>query len=183
MGPRFRTRRVRRGAEAGAPDSARRGTGVAIRGQALVELALVLPVFFLLIFGVIDFGVLMEERIAIINAARDGARYATTHPTAWSNAVQPPSSSIQGQIMSAGGTAALSNDDSHILISYLKPDGSACGHYSTGGFSGSQSSCVVAGNLIQVQVTFTYRMITPMMSSLFPSGIAVSTAATMVEEQ
>lgn len=142
-----------------------------------------LPIFFLLVFGVIDFGVLMEERIAIINAARDGARYATTHPTAWSNAVQPPLSSIEGQIINAGGTAAIPNDDAHILINYLKPDGSACGHYSTGGFSGSQSSCVVAGNLIQVQVTFTYRMITPIMSGLFPSGIPVSTSATMVEEQ
>ena len=42
---------------------------------------------------------------------------------------------------------------------------------------------MVAGNLVQVHVNFTYKMITPIFATLFPSGIAVTSTATMVEEQ
>jgi Flp pilus assembly protein TadG len=49
-------------------------------GQALVEFALVAPLFFLLIFGVIQFGVLFGGQIGLGNAAREVARYASTVP-------------------------------------------------------------------------------------------------------
>jgi Flp pilus assembly protein TadG len=50
------------------------------RGQALVEFALVAPLFFLLIFGVIQFGVLFGGQIGLGNAAREVARYTSTLP-------------------------------------------------------------------------------------------------------
>ncbi len=47
------------------------------RGAAIVEFALIAPVFFALILGIIEFGrMLMVEQI-LINAAREGARAAT----------------------------------------------------------------------------------------------------------
>jgi hypothetical protein len=46
-------------------------------GQALVELALVLPVLLLLIFGVVEFGRIYASNIVINNAAREGARAAS----------------------------------------------------------------------------------------------------------
>jgi Flp pilus assembly protein TadG len=49
-------------------------------GQALVEFALVAPLFFLLIFGVIQFGILFGGQIGLGNAAREVARYASTVP-------------------------------------------------------------------------------------------------------
>src|SRR5262245_44540589 len=47
-------------------------------GQGMVEFALTLPVLLLLIFGVIEFGRLLQAWLAIENAARFGVRYAAT---------------------------------------------------------------------------------------------------------
>ena len=49
------------------------------RGQALAEFALVAPIFFLLLFAIIDFGRYVYYVQVINNAAREGARYAIVH--------------------------------------------------------------------------------------------------------
>jgi hypothetical protein len=49
------------------------------RGQALVEFALVAPLFFLLLFAIIDFGRYVYYVQVLNNAAREGARYAIVH--------------------------------------------------------------------------------------------------------
>lgn len=47
------------------------------RGASAVEFALVAPLLLLLVFGVIDFGRLLNAQITITEAAREGARAAT----------------------------------------------------------------------------------------------------------
>jgi hypothetical protein len=49
------------------------------RGQALAEFALVAPIFFLLLFGIIEFGRYVYNVQVLNNAAREGARYAVVH--------------------------------------------------------------------------------------------------------
>lgn len=51
-------------------------------GQALVEIALILPVLVLILMGVFDFGRAFYAYNAISNGAREGARYGIIHPTA-----------------------------------------------------------------------------------------------------
>jgi Flp pilus assembly protein TadG len=46
------------------------------RGQTATELALVLPVFCLLLFGVIQFGILFKNYVTLTDAVRAGARTA-----------------------------------------------------------------------------------------------------------
>jgi Flp pilus assembly protein TadG len=46
------------------------------RGQTLVEFALVIPLFVLLLFGIVDFGRAVLASNSISNAAREGARTA-----------------------------------------------------------------------------------------------------------
>jgi len=46
-----------------------------IRGQALVEVALTLPLLLLLILGAMDFGRMFYTKIILTNAAREGANY------------------------------------------------------------------------------------------------------------
>lgn len=46
-------------------------------GAALVEFALVLPVFLLVVFGAVNFGALMYDQSVISHAAREGARWAS----------------------------------------------------------------------------------------------------------
>ena len=51
------------------------------QGQNLVELALILPLMFIILIGVLDLGRIFFAEIAVANAAREGVRYLTTHPT------------------------------------------------------------------------------------------------------
>ena len=46
------------------------------RGQAIVELALTLPLLMLVVLGVFDFGLMFERFEVVTNAAREGARVA-----------------------------------------------------------------------------------------------------------
>ena len=43
-------------------------------GQALVEFALVVPVFLILLLGIVDFGWALRSWITVTNSAREGAR-------------------------------------------------------------------------------------------------------------
>jgi Flp pilus assembly protein TadG len=50
-------------------------------GVSIIEFALILPVFLLLLFGMIDFGRAYSTSITMTNAVREGARYGITNPT------------------------------------------------------------------------------------------------------
>jgi Flp pilus assembly protein TadG len=49
------------------------------RGAAAVEMAIVLPLLLLVVFGIIDYGRLLNERILVTSAAREGARLAAVN--------------------------------------------------------------------------------------------------------
>jgi TadE-like protein len=66
--------------EATRPERARRARGE--RGAALVEFALLLPVFLLIVFGGITAALAYEHKADIVHAVRDGARYGATVPLA-----------------------------------------------------------------------------------------------------
>lgn len=155
----------------------------------MIEMALVLPILLLLICGVMDFGFLFSAHEAVTNAARNGARYAITHPSAWTNADPAGVATIEGQIQQAGGTARIPNTDSNISITYLKSDGTTCGSYSqsTNAFVGSggntQTTCLVAGAFIQVRVTYRYTFMTPVLGQLLGTSANIPSTTTMVEEQ
>jgi Flp pilus assembly protein TadG len=44
------------------------------RGQAVIELALTLPLLLAVVFGIIDFGFMFQRYESVTNAAREGAR-------------------------------------------------------------------------------------------------------------
>jgi Flp pilus assembly protein TadG len=50
------------------------------RGQAMVEMALILPLLILLIFGMIQFGLIFNYKFTLDNAVREGARFAAVGP-------------------------------------------------------------------------------------------------------
>ncbi len=51
-----------------------------LTAQALVEVALTLPLILLLILGAMDFGRIYHTKIVITNAAREGANYLAYYP-------------------------------------------------------------------------------------------------------
>jgi hypothetical protein len=50
------------------------------RGVAAVEAAIITPVLFLLLFGIIEFGLVFKDQLAITSAVRSGARIASAEP-------------------------------------------------------------------------------------------------------
>jgi Flp pilus assembly protein TadG len=51
------------------------------RGQSLVEFAIILPVLLLLVVGTVDLGMGFRTYITLTNAAREGVRWISIHPT------------------------------------------------------------------------------------------------------
>jgi hypothetical protein len=69
-----------------------RSTGRRQGGQALIEFALVIPIFLVILIGMVDVGRAIWANNALANAAREGARYAVVHGGSKSNLcpVGPP---------------------------------------------------------------------------------------------
>lgn len=57
-------------------------------GQAMVELAFVLPIFLLLVFGLVDLGRAVFVSNSLAEAARDGARYGSVQARAYDDATR-----------------------------------------------------------------------------------------------
>ena len=70
-------------------------------GQALVEFALVAPLFFVLLFAIIDFGRYVYYVQILNNAAREGARYAIVHGSDSLAPTGPPSADATGNAVKA----------------------------------------------------------------------------------
>lgn len=69
------------------------------RGQALSEFALIAPIFFFVILGIIQMGLLFAGQNGLTNAAREAARYASTLPT--------PNQTVAGTCSSPGTNAEV----------------------------------------------------------------------------
>lgn len=118
-------------------------------GQALVEMALVLPLFFLLLFGVIEMGRVGYAYITVSNAAREGGRIATIGGT---------DLNINGSIKNA----AVSLDPANLTIT-ITP-------------SQSQRQ---SGQEVTVQVTYPVQLIIPIISNVIPNPVVVSASIVM----
>ena len=130
------------------------------RGQALVELALALPVLLLIFMGLFDFGRAVFAYNSLSNAAREGARVAIVDQT------------IVGGIP-VGATEAASQatglgldpaDTAQVQVAYLMPDLSGpCATRSLG--------CIA-----EVEVHYQFRAITPIVGGVIgPIDLTAST--------
>lgn len=126
------------------------------RGQSLVEFALILPVFLLIAFAIVDFGLAFDASIGISNAAREGARSGTTKPTA---------AAITARVQAVAGR--LNNTRLTVTITCKTATGAAC----PGGLPGATS-----GSSVVVRVGYGYPMLTPI---AFGTVIPLSSTAEM----
>lgn len=124
------------------------------RGQGLVEFALVIPMFLLLVMGIVEFGRLMAVYTGITSASREGARYGAAvgeNVTGVENFRD--CTGIREAAKRVGVLAGL--EDADIIIHYDNP--------TTGFYS---STCPPAqlelGDRIVVQVNQTYEPIVPL---------------------
>ena len=118
-------------------------------GQALVEMALVLPIFLLLLFGVMEMGRVGYAYITVSNAARAGVRTATVGGT---------DLEIREAILNASPSL-----DSAKLSIQISPD----------------ESHRESGQGVTVQVSYPVQLIIPVISNLVSNPVIVGSTLSM----
>ena len=84
-------------------------------GQALIEFALVLPLLFLLIVNVVNFGGLFYAFITISNAVRSGAQYMTMGPVYAGYQALPDPTLVQNLVKTELATLPHATDPKTIV--------------------------------------------------------------------
>jgi Flp pilus assembly protein TadG len=132
------------------------------RGQALVEFSMVALVFFILVFGVIDFGMALHSWITVTNAAREGARIGAVHAASDGSTdcnPAPTAGTIEAKVCETGTN--LDPDNMTLTVTNADPEGDD------------------AGEPVSVQVDYTYDLITPLLNILNLSTINISSESQM----
>lgn len=136
------------------------------RGQSLVEFALVLPVFFLIVFGVIQFGMIMGAQDGLANSVREAARYSATVPVA---------NTGDSGTCSTSGTAAKQTYDRLLTVLAQKVPAFALGNLVACGASAPASTvtyCVrqnpdsTYSIWVQVKAVYRHQLFIPVIAAI-----------------
>jgi Flp pilus assembly protein TadG len=130
------------------------------RGQSLVEFALVAPLFFMLVFGITDFGRLFFTKATLQHAVREAGRFAVTgrHLTDSGGNTMSRVESIRKIAMQQAAGLLVNPSDIQVTSTF--------GGASSNNFAGGP------GEVIVVSLTTELRLITPIIGQFFgPGGI------------
>ncbi len=108
-------------------------------GVAAVEFALILPVLLVLVFGIINYGILLYDQAVITNAAREGARWGAINTSA---------------AISCSGTAAGTGNPCQIANNYTHANLITFG--SSANSSASATGAGTSGTTVTVTVTYQF---------------------------
>ena len=138
-------------------------------GATVVEFAIIMPLFLIFIFGIIEFGVLIYDRAVVIDASRMGARAGAVYRYTPDivNSSHPPVSEIKSKVASYCGENLIS----------LKPGVSVPDPVVT--WSCPQAGCEIT---VQVSYPFKFLIFSNLMSLLgdeFSEGIVLNAETVM----
>ena len=131
----------------------------------MVEFAIVALLLITLVFGIIEFGLLIKDYLAINHAAREGARSA---------ALGSPTSVIVTRVQNTA--PAMTVPAGGIALTTGSPT-SAPDTWTSLGNTADGKNNAAPGNLILVQVSYEHELIT---GGLFNSGAPISISAKMI---
>jgi hypothetical protein len=134
-------------------------------GLATVEAAIVLPVFFLILFTLIDFSRYFFTQITLQHAMREGGRFAVTGRQL-PDPLNPMS--LQARLASVRqivkqAAVGVDVDVSDIRISSVK---------------GGQDSAGVPGDTVTISMSYTFEFVTPLVGQFFNDGSNTFTVST-----
>lgn len=154
-----------------------RGRRCGVRGQGLLEFALIAPLLLLLIFGAIDTSRAISAYIALSQMAREAARYSAVHAgesgvnaCTYDTTKSPPdslTSSACGTVIGAALTTVPQLDPTRLATFALQ-----YGHYGTADGS---------GGTLSAQIAITYRF-SPL-SGVMVGGASITLAAHAISLQ
>lgn len=146
--------------------SARKAHAGRNRGQALLEFALAIPVFLLLMVGLFDLGRAVFSYNTLTNAAREGARTAI---------VNQDVASIVARAKEQTAIVELNDPSVSVAFYQVAADGTAD--------TSKPCSPVAVGCLAVVSFQATYQPITPIISNiLFGSGVTFTAKSELTVE-
>lgn len=129
------------------------------RGAALVEFAIVVVLLITLVFGIIEFGLLLKDYLTLNQAAREGARSA---------ALGSPTSTVQTRIRNCAPTL----DSAQIGISlYKRPMGGSPGDWQALGNTGDGDyNDAEPGNQVRASLSYPHDLVTGSLFSWMAGG-------------
>lgn len=128
------------------------------RGQALVEFALILPIFMLLALAAVDLGRVFYSQITVTNAARAGAMMAAADPSSFSSGAP---CSAANKVMCAAIKEAVG---SFVTVSPVDVTRSCTGGCATG---------AIPANTVTISVTGQFTLATPLLA-MFTGGTTIN---------
>ena len=131
------------------------------RGQSMVEFAMVLPLFLLLLFGLIDGGRLVYINNAVAEAAREGARWG----------------SVQGRASDATGRQSIANYTVQTMNAVPNPAVTV-----TCQRNGVTGSACRTNDVLVVTVRSPVNIITPFLGAIFGSITVSSTSKVVIHQ-
>lgn len=117
-------------------------------GAVLIEFALVIGLFFLLVFGMVDFGLAINTKTQMTNAGREGARLGTVNLDAVS---------IETKVREVAG--GLDPAILVVTVTCENPDDTPC---DGPGFPLGDLGNAEAGDSVVVTLDYQYNLITPL---------------------
>lgn len=153
------------------------------RGQTLVEFALVIPVFILLLFGLLDLGRAVYSNNTLSQAAREGARLAAVEAN-WVGKSGSDCTAPTCPATTLGLKADVTTAVNHMAVGLGVISSSqvtlTCDSRPS---TGPSPDCALNNgttNIVTVRVTYTYQPMTPILGQLFSSiGLAASASMTI----
>lgn len=87
-------------------------------GQSLVEFVLVIPIFLLVLFSIVDFGMAFHAWITVTNSAREGARIGSVRATSGEieQRVRDTATSLEQANLSVGVTNAEGQPGESVVV-------------------------------------------------------------------
>jgi Flp pilus assembly protein TadG len=132
-----------------------------------VEFALVMPMLLLLVFGIIEFGFMLNRDMILGHASRDGARVASLNGT-----YTEISDSITSELAESGiPTTGATNID--ICV---KPDAATT---CTNMDAGSYEAAATSGATTLVRVRYVHPFMTPIISAVLGDSVTLEQTTQM----
>jgi Flp pilus assembly protein TadG len=147
-------------------------------GQALVEFALVAPIFFILVFGVLQLGLLFGAQNGLVDGVRDTARQAATYRVNEASITDP---NVFPTICSTLETQLL--NELHSKIPGFNPLGPPLRYHPTIQYEWQQYPDTTQYFLVvDVTVTYDHPLFVPLIAGLINPGGGGSLSLTAHEQ-
>ena len=153
----------------------RRDRSTEERGATLLEFALVAPLLFLMLFGVIEFARLVTAYTAVWTGAREGARYATTVGDNGTGTLRYlDCAGIRDAVRDK--VVAIAIDDADIAVVYADQSGIPVADCDPDtALPDPTPGLVTAGSTVEVTVRGTFEAVVPMVGAFIDGAVLDST--------